>query len=96
MVSERTEVQLTICLLYLILSLNPVLRKKATFAAFIDFKKANDFVDRSILLKKKLENIGVKGKMYNAILAIYKNVTCCFKVNGMLSEWFDVKLGLRQ
>ena len=34
--------------------------------------------------------------MYNAIHAIYENVTCCVKVNGILSDWFDVKLGLRQ
>lgn len=68
-------------------------KKQSTFAAFIDFRKAYDCVNRTISFEK-LNNIGVKGKMY--IQPIYSNVSCCVKVNENFSDWFNVNLGLRQ
>ena len=49
------------------------LHNKDTFAAFIDFKKAYDSIDRGILFTK-LSNLGISGLMYNALLSIYDNV----------------------
>ena len=42
-----------------------------TFCAFIDFKKAFDLVDRDFMLYK-LRKIGLSGKLYHAIKALYK------------------------
>ena len=71
------------------------LHKKATFAAFIDFKKAYDSIDRGILFTK-LSNLGISGLMYKALLSIYDNVRCSVRINGKLTEWFDVNCGLKQ
>ena len=42
------------------------LRRQSTFAAFIDFKKAYDTVDRNLLFCK-LESIGISSKRLNAV-----------------------------
>ena len=49
----------------------------STFAAFIDMKKAFDWVDRDLLLFKILSQFGIKGKMYNVIASLYSNSTAC-------------------
>ena len=69
--------------------------KKSTFAAFIDFKKAYDCVNRNVLWKK-LHDIGVNGKMFSALQSLYHNVRCCVRVNGLFTPWFDVNRGLKQ
>ena len=61
------------------------LHNKDTFAAFIDFKKAYDSIDRGILFAK-LSNLGISGLMYNALLSIYDNVRCAVRINGKLTE----------
>ena len=71
------------------------LQKRSTFTAFIDFKKAYDTIDRNLLFTK-LHDIGIYGKMYQALLSIYKNVQCCVRVNNVCTEWFNVKFGLKQ
>ena len=69
--------------------------KKDTFASFIDFSKAYDRIDRS-LLWHKLSKIGVDGKMLRSLKSLYENVKCTVRVNGVHSEWFDVNTGLKQ
>ena len=71
------------------------LRKLSTFAAFIDFKKAYDSVNR-FLLFKKLEGLGISSKMIRALRSLYNNVQSCIKLNGFLSGWFSVNNGLKQ
>ena len=68
---------------------------KDTFTAFIDFKKVYDSIDRGILFTK-LSNLGILGLMYKALLSIYDNVRCSVRINGKLTEWFDVSCGLKQ
>ena len=73
-------------------------RKKhrlSTYCAFIDFKKAYDYVDRDILWRR-LENYGIGGKMFNAVKSLYKSVSACVRLNGISSKWFDIHTGLRQ
>ena len=70
-------------------------KKKSTFAAFIDFRKAYDSVNRNIL-SEKLKNKGIHGKMYNALKVIYDNVGCTVRINGKLTDWFNVGCGLKQ
>ncbi|CAG2251188.1 unnamed protein product [Mytilus edulis] len=49
------------------------LRKQSTYAAFIDFKKAYDTINRALLFSK-LELLGVSSKMIKALRSLYNNV----------------------
>ena len=69
--------------------------KKPTFAAFIDFSKAYDSINRDILWSK-LSHIGLHGKLHSAIKSLYSSVTSCVRVNSVYTDWFDVAVGLRQ
>ncbi|CAG2228891.1 unnamed protein product [Mytilus edulis] len=57
------------------------LKKLSTFCAFIDFKKAYDWVNRGLLFTK-LESLGISSKMLKALHAIYNN-------NRHVREMFD-------
>ena len=70
-------------------------KKLSTFTAFIDFKKAYDTIDRGILFNK-LYDLGIRGRMYTALLSIYKDVKCCVRVQNLTTDWFNVKFGLKQ
>lgn len=52
-------------------------------------------VDRSCLWLK-LQQLGVKGKMYRALVSLYEDVKCQVRLNGILTEAFDVRRGLKQ
>lgn len=70
--------------------------KLSTFCAFIDFKKAYDWVNRNLLFCK-LESLGVSTKMLNALHSLYYNVfQSCVKINGNLTDWFEVNSGQKQ
>jgi hypothetical protein len=69
--------------------------KKHTFAAFVDFSKAYDRVDRTLLCNK-LEAYGICGKMMATLRAIYDKVKCNVRVNGLSTQWFDGAVGLKQ
>ena len=70
-------------------------KKLSTYCAFIDFKKAYDLIDRNVLWNR-LRNIGVNGRLFEALKAIYSSVQSCVRLNNSLSDWFDVNCGLRQ
>ena len=71
------------------------LKQKQTFVAFIDFRKAYDCIDRS-LLWLKLEDLGIGGNILNVIKAMYSDVEYCVRLNGVDTEWFKVMNGLKQ
>ena len=71
------------------------LNKKNTFAAFIDFRKAYDNINRNLLFEK-MRHLGINGSMYKTLIAIYDNVRCSVRLNGIYTEWFEVKCGLKQ
>ncbi len=58
-------------------------KKLSTFAAFIDFSKAYDRINRNELWVK-LGAIGVSGKMLTALKSLYDNVKCRVRVNGQI------------
>ena len=66
-----------------------------TFCAFIDFKKAFDYVDRDALMFK-LREIGIEGNFYHTLKALYTGAKSCVKVNDKLTDWFNVNSGVRQ
>ena len=71
------------------------LMKKWTYAAFIDYSKAYNRINRNMLFSK-LSALGLKGNFYESMKDIYSNVRCSVKVNGVLSNSFNVSSGLKQ
>ena len=73
------------------------LKRLDTFVAFIDFSKAYDHINRS-LLWQKLERLGLHGNILNAMKSLYSDVRCCVKLGmgSLCTEWFKVNSGLRQ
>ena len=65
------------------------------YAAFIDFKKAYDTVNRKKLLDT-LHNIGVGSKFAENIRAIYDKVQYTIKVKGKVMDPLTSNLGLKQ
>ena len=64
-------------------------KKQVTCAAFIDFSKAYDRINRA-LLWRKLESIGIDGKFINILKALYHKVKCSVKLNGVTTDWFGL------
>lgn len=71
------------------------LKNKATYTAFIDFKKAYDSVNRQFLWGK-LEELGVRGKTLRALRSLYAQSLYSVRVNGHMSEWIEATCGLKQ
>ena len=80
--------------------LNTILRhrinqNKDTYVCFIDAEKAFDRVNRDLLFYKMLQH-GINGKFYNNLRSLYSGNVSCVNMNGYLSEWFDISMGVRQ
>lgn len=69
--------------------------RKSTFCAYIDFSKAFDHIQRDMLWSK-LKHLGLNGNIMNCLVALYHNVKCCVRLNGVLSDWFPVDIGVKQ
>ena len=83
-----------------IFSLCTILRNRKslgleTFLSFIDYKKAFDSVDRHLLLYK-LSRIGVVGRFYMAIQAMYSHPKSRVDLNGFETDYFDCPIGVKQ
>ena len=68
---------------------------KKIFAAFIDFKKAFDTVDRSILITR-LKGLGISDTFLNNISAMYNDTKYSIKLNKGNLPSIDSNLGLKQ
>ena len=62
---------------------------------FIDFKAAFDTIWRRALWKM-MTAIGVDPKIVRIIETLYDNTKCAVVIDGQLTEWFEVGVGLRQ
>ena len=72
------------------------LKRKQTFAAFIDFRnRAYDSINRS-LLWAKLGNLGIGGNIVRVIKSICNDVHYCVRLNWIDTNWFKVTNGLQQ
>lgn len=65
------------------------------YCMFVDFSRAFDNVPRHKLLYK-LFLIGLKGKMFNIICSLCKSIKSCVQTNGILTDYFNCPLGVRQ
>ena len=70
------------------------MKKKKLFAAFVDFKKAFDFVLRDILWYKLIQ-MGVRGKILNIIQSMFSNINSRVKYDNIISDEFSSFLGVR-
>ena len=68
---------------------------KKLYVAFIDFKKAYDTVDRSLLFRR-LRKTGINGIFYRNIVEMYKNTKYSIKLKDGCLEPITSNLGLRQ
>ena len=62
---------------------------------FVDFKAAFDTIWREALWKC-LRSIGVDKALVDLIESMYNQSMCSVMVNGKITEWFDVRVGVRQ
>ena len=62
---------------------------------FIDFKSAFDTVWRKVLWKM-LAHIGIDKKIIKILERLYENSKCAVTIDGKLTEWFSVLVGVRQ
>ena len=70
-------------------------KNKKLFAAFIDFKKAYDTVNRTLLLKR-LSSIGVGCKLLQNLKALYTKTDYAIKIKDGTLEPISSNLGLKQ
>ena len=74
---------------------NRIFEGKDTFCAYIDMKKAFNWVDRELLFYVLLKN-GINGKIYENIEKLYDSTSACVKLNKYVTDWFSIKSGVRQ
>ena len=70
-------------------------KEKRVFWAFMDLEKAYDKVDREAMWKV-LQIYGVGGKLLTAVKSFYKEGRACVRSTNGNSDWFAVRVGLRQ
>jgi hypothetical protein len=70
-------------------------KKEHTLAVFIDFSKAFDVLDHKILLKK-LESIGIQGRMLKLFESYLKYRKFCIRLDKQNSDYFDIESGVPQ
>ena len=62
---------------------------------FIDFKSAFDTIWREAMWKMLLKT-GVPSKIVTIIKNIYEDTQCAIMIEGHITEWFQVNVGVRQ
>lgn len=68
---------------------------KPLYAAFIDFKKAYDTINRQ-LLWRVLHGMGVHGHIFTVLQNLYTDVSLRVRVNGVVGDMFSASVGVRQ
>ena len=69
--------------------------RSTVYSCFLDSSKAFDTVWTDGLFYK-LYNIGIRGKKWRLLRNWYSNMSCCVLLDGLISEAFPVKQGIRQ
>ncbi len=68
---------------------NRINKKLPAFVAFVDFKKAFDYVDRYFMFYSLMQ-YNIDGKVYKSIKSLYTNTISCIRINAYCSPWFRV------
>ena len=69
-------------------------KKVPLYFHFIDFKASFDTVWRTALWKMLLK-IGIDRKIVNILKYMYDNTQCTVMIDGRISKWFPVLIGVR-
>ena len=75
---------------------NNIIEKSSVFTAFIDMRKAFDWINRDMLLYKILFQFGISGKLYGAIKSLYSFSEACIKINNYKTDYFPLTCGVKQ
>lgn len=70
-------------------------KKRRIYCAFIDYEKAFDLVDRTSLWSK-LIGCNVNGNVLKVINTFYANAKSAVIKDGIISEYFQCNIGVRQ
>jgi hypothetical protein len=70
-------------------------KKKDLWMAFVDLEKAFDRVPHEVV-RWALRSLGVDEWLVSVIKAMYADTTTMVKLNGRVSEGFNVKVGVHQ
>ena len=70
-------------------------KNKKVFCGFLDVKKAYDSVLRETLWGV-LREYGVNGNLLGAIQALYEGSEAAVRIDGRLSDWFRINIGVKQ
>ncbi|KAJ0173828.1 hypothetical protein K1T71_010977 [Dendrolimus kikuchii] len=68
---------------------------RKVFCGFVDLEKAFDRVVRKDLWDI-LPRYGINGQLMRAVQSTYEGCMACVRLDGSLSPWFDVNIGVRQ
>ena len=70
-------------------------KKKRLYCSLIDYKRAFDCVDRTLMWKRILER-NMNGKLFRVIYDMHDAAKSCIKVGNNLSEVFNCNIGVRR
>ena len=70
-------------------------KSKDVYFAFLDLEKAYDRVDRDAMWNV-LRLHGIGGRLLRGVRSFYVGSKACVRVGNEVSEWFSVRVGLRQ
>ena len=70
-------------------------KRERLYCAFLDYEKAFDKIDRA-LLWQKLINDNMNSKLLDVIKNMYSIAKSCISVDGEISDFFKVDVGVRQ
>ena len=65
------------------------------YSCLVDFSKAFDTVWRKGLLEK-IESYGKNGKILNVLRSLFSNTTAHVKLGDVISDAFEIMLGVKQ
>jgi len=69
--------------------------KKPLYAAFIDFRKAYDCIDRN-LLWESLRGMGIHGRILDSLIEMYREVKMAVRIGGQIGPTFEANMGVKQ
>ncbi len=77
-------------------SITSIIDTKSTYVrAFVNISKAYDCINMLRLLAR-LEELAMPAKFLKVLQSLYQHVECCIRINGVYTDWFPVKLSLKQ
>ena len=68
---------------------------KDMYFAFLDLEKTSDRVDRDAM-RNVLRLYGIGGRLLRGVKSLYVGSKACVRVGNEVSEWFPMRVGLRQ